>query len=108
MSAGFTPGPWTVDALGTGSIGSVETLDGDAVAQSQPRQPIRAGRPDAERIANAHLIAAAPDGFDFADAFLAYIDRSDLDDLDFGRGLAGSGLIEQAKALRAKARGETA
>lgn len=53
----------------------------------------------------ARLIAAAPDGLRFAEEFIAYIDHSDLDDLDFGRGLKESGLIEKARAFAAKARG---
>lgn len=95
-----TPGPWEFgkarrwlfrDNLkhgGNFSSSTVLKIDDAAFAPSE---------------ADAHLIAAAPDGLSFADAFLAYIDGSDLDDLDFGRGLANSGLIEQARAFVAKA-----
>lgn len=53
--------------------------------------------------ADARRLAA--DGLAFAQAFLARIDISDLDDLDFGRGLAQSGLIERARAFIALATG---
>ena len=97
--SGHTPGPWGYELI-SGAIfyddGDLEPLvawtNFDSVSEEQGD-------------ADARLIAAAPDGLDFAVAFLAMIDRSDPDDLDFGRGLAASGLIEQARAFVARATG---
>jgi len=47
-----------VDPLELGTLGDVGTPSGEPVAQAQARSP---RNPDAEREANASLIAAAPD-----------------------------------------------
>ncbi len=95
-----TPGPWSIIQFGGMQIGHKPT--GEAVctmwgSDDDPTDP---------KLANARLIAASPDGLDFAAAFLAYVASSDLDDLDFGRGLADSGLIEKARAFVALATGD--
>lgn len=61
---------------------------------------------EAERGGTARLLACSAEFADLAADLLAHVDRSDLDDLDFGRGLAQSGLIERTRALLARAKGE--
>jgi hypothetical protein len=51
-----TPGPW-FHKTDFGQVGSVETADGDVIAQAQSLGPLDHER----RNANARLIAAAPD-----------------------------------------------
>jgi len=109
---GFTPGPWRLIPYDAGDkpwrvapmVAASDDLDcaivhwaGFAQEHWQSARGVR------EILANARLIASAPDGHAFAAAFIAFIERSDTDDLDFGRGLATSGLIEQARAYLAKA-----
>jgi hypothetical protein len=59
MSA-HTPGPWT-DESGDGSKWGVFDADGRAVALAQQIVSLRVDVYQAERTANARLIAAAPD-----------------------------------------------
>lgn len=57
----------------------------------------------------AHLIAEAPDMRQVLTELVAHVDTGDTDDLDFGRGLAQSGIIDRARAILArlaKAKGE--
>lgn len=54
-----TPGPWMNDPLKLGLVGDISQSNGDAIAQTQARQPLAAGKPDAERMANAAFIASA-------------------------------------------------
>lgn len=56
----YTPGPWRVEDS-FGAIGHVTDANGECVAQAQSRVPLRHTKPDSERLANAKLIAAAPE-----------------------------------------------
>lgn len=47
-------------------------------------------------LAKAREVSSA---YEFAADFVAHIERSDTDDLDFGRGLVSVGLIEKARAV---------
>ena len=53
-----TPGPWFLDRRGLGTLGSVETEDGDVIAQAMQ---VEDDPKHEKRTANARLIAAAPD-----------------------------------------------
>lgn len=73
LLAKATPGPWAVDPAGRESIGSVETLDGEPVAQTQERTEWGRG-PSVKvsgRNANAALITALRNN---AEAMLERID----------------------------------
>jgi len=97
METKHTPGPWEVAGryIRThfdGKTGGIMVAD------------VSFGiHPDEEHDANALLISTAPDLLAFAKAFTAHIDRSDTDDIDFGHGLANSGLIERARDLVTRA-----
>ena len=54
-----TPGPWVVSDQGVGF--EVDSNDGWQVAQAQQRPEDGRGKPSSVRLANARLIAAAPD-----------------------------------------------
>ena len=55
-----TPGPWQLAQ--DGSIGSIETASGQVpIGQSFQTRPIRRAEDHMERIANARLMAAAPE-----------------------------------------------
>lgn len=95
MKTKHTPGPLNAVIIDQ-SIGIVEAADGSAFAQAQIRGTLR--HPDHEvRRENARLIAAPPDGYDFAEAFM-------------NRGKTGitlEALERMAEAFIAKAKGET-
>lgn len=55
-----TPGPWHYRTH-DGSIGSIDAADGTAVAQAFQVNPISVDLTQASRVANAKLIAAAPE-----------------------------------------------
>ncbi len=92
MSAGFTPGPWNASIPMSDSFGPViYTSDGfdplDAIELSE----------DAAN-ANAHLIAAAPDLYGWAERVLGDLSATSSDEID--------ALQVEGMALLAKARGE--
>ena len=76
-------------------------VDADGCLISYPRIRWREFEAEAQVAVAAFLAQREADGVEFAAAFLEYVDSSDLDDLDFGRGLKHSGLIEQARAMLA-------
>jgi hypothetical protein len=107
----FTPGPWHADKINFWNVWApdckvAKTFD---VGQApQYREPS-----ETERIANAHLIAAAPDGYGASEAFVRaaieeYQIPGDADEswiLDtLGHGLGNAFL--RALSFLAKARGE--
>jgi hypothetical protein len=111
VSAGFTPGPWHADF---GETFRIREGDGSSVAYTQFVH-LRGRRDTEEVTANARLIAAAPDGYDVAGAFImAAINEWDIPEGretdegwlcdTLGHALAGAFL--KAIAFRAKARGE--
>jgi hypothetical protein len=60
MSAGHTPGPWSIRTL-DGSLGSIDAASGIQVAQAQEISVTDRNTGHLERISNARLIAAAPE-----------------------------------------------
>lgn len=70
-----TPGPWIVDALRSGSIGSVETLDGDCIAQAMQMLPRNDDPTQEHRRSNAILIAAAPELLEALQNLAYYVSR---------------------------------
>ncbi|MBH9537486.1 hypothetical protein [Novosphingopyxis sp. YJ-S2-01] len=97
----FTPGPWEVGGGKGGGISSYVYCDNDlgtAVAATTFPNDMT-GWPEATRIANAHLIAAAPDGYEVAEMFL-----------DFARSgksfIYPPGGLQMLERFIAKARGE--
>lgn len=84
----YTPGPWTYHE--EDNIFMVTTPAGRRVAEFQPRS-IHVG--EAERNANGHLIAAAPDMLEALEHILSY-HRFDISDEDVDRTVAA---IEKAR-----------
>jgi hypothetical protein len=101
--SGHTPGPWEFDAWNDIRAGHDTVICG--MGKSCGLKSEYTLEPKPVMIANARLIAASPDQNAAITAFLDHIDRSDLDDIDFGWGLKSSGLIEQFRAALAKATG---
>lgn len=66
---------------------------------SDPRFAAVADTLAAMRIATEMAKSHTPAANQFAADFLAHIERSDTDDLDFGRGLVFAGLIERARSV---------
>lgn len=107
---GWTQGPWThAEGSRTGAVWAGK----DFIASVYPNAPegwdgFSPYAEEAECKANACLVAASPVMAEVIIDFIDHIDASDLDDLDFGRGLASSGLIERFRAalLKAKAPAE--
>jgi hypothetical protein len=85
VSAGFTPGPWEAErsVMGCRSIVAGETL----IASVE----------DAPQVANARLIAAAPDLYAAAEV---------VDRLMSGEQLNKTSVLAKVRAALAKARGE--
>lgn len=99
MMTNHTPGPWKVHDE-YGSIGSITNADGSiVVAQAQQVEP----RSQAVRVANAHLIASAPDLLlaleRITSSYRSLLTRRPVRDVD-------ETLAEVDAAIR-KARGET-
>lgn len=99
----FTPGPW----IHTGS-GDVETVHGNAVCTTDACNEVD--------IADAHLIAASPDGHAVArtlcallDGFVIYDDgvAEVADSYDFACAVLNSGIHELVAAYLAKAEGKS-
>ncbi len=57
------------------------------------------------RETRARMIVTAPEGLALAQALISYVEQSDTDDLDFGRGFARSGIIDRARAFVLQATG---
>lgn len=102
MSA-HTPGPWT-DESGDGSKWGVFDADGRAVALAQQIVSLRADVYQAERTANARLIAAAPDLLAACKSFVEYEKAMDSGD-HVGGMLAYSQFSREAREAIAKAEG---
>ena len=103
--SGHTKGPWT--AWIKGNTIQIDNRGGDG---RNPCVVHWSGFDNSDLLAsqnkaNARLIAAAPDLLEAAQAFIADVDASDLDDLDYGRGLSSSGLIERFRAAITRASG---
>lgn len=96
MTTEFTPGPWRVYSE-YGSIGTITNADGSVVvAQAQQVEP----RSQKTRLANTHLIAAAP-------SLLAALEALLDMDISYQRGPKVQGAESAARLAVAKARGET-
>lgn len=96
MTTPFTPGPWRVYSE-YGSIGMITNADGSVVvAQAQQVEP----RSQKTRLANTHLIAAAPELLQALEALL------DMD-ISYQRGPKVQEAESAARLAVAKARGET-
>lgn len=95
-SAGHTPGPWSTDGdgivrhHGSGGVLGIK-LGSPWIEGAWDRE-----NADAETLANARLIAAAPDGLAFAMAYLAEAEAS-------GGWKGDEGLFAMAQAYVAKA-----
>ena len=88
----FTPGPWTFEGRTIYALEEAGWRRGEPVMRNRFDCSVQGPFcPDAEKQANAHLIAAAPDLYDALDYLLN-------DDTHDAR--------EQARAALAKARGE--
>jgi hypothetical protein len=109
----FTPGEWRVEQGTTLVWGACNADDHTSRGMGYPIAECRitptakwAKRPDeAEGIANAHLIAASPDGYAFAEKAAHF-----LTGLHLGRPLSTDDveeLLAEAKAYLSKARGES-
>lgn len=107
----WTPGPWeyypanNYAGFAIAPLGTLPTL----AAVERPKGcsniiNVTAFNFPGETEANARLMAASPDMAETISDFIDHVDTSDLDDLDFGRGLSNSGLIERFRAALSKAR----
>ena len=100
-----TPGPWHADP-GRRVTGFAVTHDGEpnpiAIALRKPRSSHTNGITDSTALANARLIAAAPD-------LLVALEACEelLSAMPTLGGIAGLAVVENARAAIAKARGET-
>lgn len=106
MKTRFTPGPW--DSIKGGVATNedkhcVRSADGTWIAETVPHQP-----KGCSQEANASLISAAPDGYDFASRFEAAVGFM-VAGLPANHAVAKDllGLRDVARAYLAKARGES-
>jgi len=98
MSAKFTPGPWAVYPGTDGNeICAVDHSPGLPI-----RQVICGPRRGENWIANAHLIAAAPDMYEALQDLIALAEHAMREAGDYDI----NGELEDARAALAKARGE--
>lgn len=107
MSGNWTPGPWVA---GAGHDDPTSVSHGRRhVASSGGFQDGKPGT-RAENVANAHLIAAAPDMAEALEPFVATgwdIDAPEWRDHDTVSVILTIGELRAARAALAKARGET-
>jgi hypothetical protein len=106
----FTPGPWrTFDPTNPEGWHGIEAESGSIVIFGNPSRDyggVRAPHGETRKVeatANAHLIAAAPELFNFVDIVASMDGDGGLDPANMLRAL-----IQDARGLRAKARGEAA
>lgn len=94
-----TPGPWYADP-GKRVTGFAVTHDGEpnplAIALRKPANSYSKGISDIKAMANARLIAAAPDLLEALESFPGFLCGTE----------SGDAWIEQMRAAIAKARGE--
>lgn len=94
-----TPGPWYADP-GKRVTGFAVTHDGEpnplAIALRKPANSYSKGISDIKALANARLIAAAPDLLEALESFPGFLCGTE----------SGDAWIEQMRAAIAKARGE--
>jgi hypothetical protein len=100
VSAGFTPGPWSVGVVRFAGRTQLVCAYGKGFV-CEVESPVRDGEfSHEEREANARLIAAAPELYAAVEGVVAWIDGDYADDTPEGR------RIMAAKLALAKARGE--
>lgn len=101
MTATHTPGPWaiTLDAMDT----FVSSADGKTICEIAHSRDF--SNPAKECVANARLIAAAPDLLDALDALTITILQNCCED-DYANMHGLKKYVERARAAIAKARGE--
>jgi hypothetical protein len=101
----FTPGEWLVDGATVYALQDCVWL-GLPTKENRFSANVQGKAPEEELIANAHLIAAAPDMYealeDLSRAYRALMKRSGYDQSD----IADSDSLEIADASLKKARGE--
>lgn len=94
-----TPGPWYADPSKR-VTGFAVTHDGEpnplAIALRKPKNSYSKGIPDTKALANARLIAAAPELLEALESFPGFLCGTE----------SGDAWIEQIRAAIAKARGE--
>jgi hypothetical protein len=114
MSAAFTPGPWRLDGLNTGDGWGAREDESSIEIACIPHDgfdalEIFAKRNDHDNydefVANAHLIAAAPELYEAARLFVEEYDAGDQKD-GVALMLAYNRALEASKAALARARGE--
>ncbi len=84
LDAGFTPGPWRVAGEDCPECWQIENSEGDFIAQCEDRR----GFASLDAVANARLIAAAPDAVKMAAEIKHSIAQARLPGNDWRRELA--------------------
>lgn len=103
MSAGFTPGPWSIDPRHGGDKEIIVRQDGDSWHRLQAA--VDCDDCDLKMaIANAHLIAAAPELYDALEVICG--GSEDVSNTAIIVGYEATTVLEQARAALARARGE--